>query len=54
MQRRLGLGVFLFSNIMLVEFDCNMVSSFAMASESKGNYFLYSFIYSVFDLFKSI
>ncbi|MDU3338073.1 hypothetical protein [Paraclostridium bifermentans] len=47
MQRRLGLGVFLFSNIMLVEFDCNMVSSFAMTSESKSNCFLFRILNNI-------
>ncbi|WP_394867083.1 hypothetical protein [Paraclostridium bifermentans] len=40
-------GVFLFSNIMLVEFDCNMVSSFAMTSESKSNCFLFRILNNI-------
>lgn len=47
MQRKLGLGVFLFSNIILVEFDCNMVSSFAMTSKSKSNCFLFRILNNI-------
>lgn len=47
MQRRLCLAVFLFSNIMLVEFDCNMVSSFVMTSESKSNCFLFRILNNI-------
>jgi cytoskeletal protein RodZ len=47
MQRRIGLGVFLFANIMLVEFDFNMVSSFAMTSEIKSNCFLFRILNNI-------
>ncbi|WP_270505657.1 hypothetical protein [Paraclostridium sordellii] len=40
-------GVFLFSNIMLIEFDCKMVSSFSMTTSSKSKCFLFRILNNI-------
>lgn len=40
-------GIFLFSNIMLIEFDCKMVSSFSMTTASKSKCFLFRILNNI-------
>lgn len=40
-------GVFLFSNIMLIEFECKMVSSFSMTTSSKNKCFIFRMLNNI-------